>query len=231
MLLRFFPPLLIVLGLGNSGCTAPQPTPMGKSTENPNPIQVSVVREGHAVHFHPGVSKPDAVETAALNSFLTANGASRGDTVLVERRLAGGAKGDALELRREAVMVAALSRQGLRPSVGYSPSLAPGEMSLTLEHYVANVPDCPNWSKPVGNDFANTLHSDFGCATATNLAAMVDDPHDLLVGRTMGPVVGDPASAPVHAYRTGKVASLSDKGASGGANSTTEPSDGPTTQQ
>ena len=79
-----------------------------------------------------------------------------------------------------------------------------------IERYVAAAPNCPNWSKAPGNDFDNTMHSDFGCSTASNLAAMVADPHDLVVGRNMGPAVGDAAVAGVHRYRTGKTLPVPD---------------------
>jgi pilus assembly protein CpaD len=193
------------------GCATPPAEPLGAATtEAPNPIQVTLVREGHALHFAPAAAIPDRLETASLNQFLAASGAAPGDTILIERTPPSTLKGNTLEVRREATLVAALTRQGLRPSVSYTPTLLPGDMSLTLERYVASAPNCPNWSKTPGNDFGNTLHSDFGCSTATNLAAMIADPHDLVVGRTMGPLVGDPGSSPVHAYRAGKVAPLSD---------------------
>ena len=194
-----------------AGCATPPAEPLGAvTTEAPNPIQVTLVREGHALHFAPAAAIPDRMETASLNAFLATSGAAPGDTILIERTPPSTLKGNTLEVRREATLVAALTRQGLRPSVSYTPTLVPGDMSLTLERYVASTPNCPNWSKKPGNDFDNTLHSDFGCATAVNLAAMIADPHDLVVGRTMGPLVGDPGSSPVHAYRTGKVAPLTD---------------------
>jgi len=217
----------IVFALGLAGCTPPPAQPLGAATtEAPNPIQVTLVREGHALHFAPAAAIPDRIETASLNDFLASSGATPGDAILIERTPPSTLKGNTLEVRREATLVAALTRQGLRPSVSYTPTLVPGDMSLTLERYVASTPNCPNWSKMPGNDFDNTLHSDFGCSMATNLAAMIADPRDLVVGRTMGPVVGDPGSAAVHAYRAGKVASLSG-GASG---ATTAPESGATQQ-
>ncbi len=224
---HYLGPIGFAFAFSLAGCATPPAQPLGAvTTEAPNPIQVTLVREGHALHFAPAAAIPDRMETASLNSFLATGGAAPGDTILIERTPPSTLKGNTLEVRREATLVAALTRQGLRPSVSYTPSLVPGDMSLTLERYVASAPNCPNWSKKPGNDFGNTLHSDFGCATATNLAAMVADPRDLIVGQTMGPVVGDPGSAPVHAYRTGKVAPLSEN--TGGA--TTSPAPGATQQ-
>lgn len=47
----------------------------------------------------------------------------------------------------------------------------------------ASVPDCPNWSRASQPDFAASTMSNYGCATNTNLAAMVADPADLIQGR------------------------------------------------
>ncbi|PZU08600.1 CpaD family pilus assembly lipoprotein [Sphingomonas sp.] len=47
----------------------------------------------------------------------------------------------------------------------------------------ATVPGCPDWSDrdlPPGEGQS----SNYGCATALNLAAMIDDPRDLVRGRT-----------------------------------------------
>jgi len=220
------------VALSLTGCT-PQAKPLGAvTTEAPNPVQVTLVREGHSLHFAPAAAIPDRLETASLNEFLSSSGAAPGDTILIERTPPSSLRNNTLEVRREATLVAALKRQGLRPSVSYTPTLAPGDMSLTLERFIATVPNCPNWSKHPGNDFDNALHSDFGCATATNLAAMIADPRDLVVGQTMGPVVGDPGGAAVHTYRAGKVTLAPESGGGGGgANSdTTAPAAGATTQ-
>lgn len=48
---------------------------------------------------------------------------------------------------------------------------------------VASVPNCPNWNGEVGGE-RESQSSNFGCATSTNLAAMVADPADLLHGRS-----------------------------------------------
>lgn len=50
----------------------------------------------------------------------------------------------------------------------------------------AAVPNCPNWSRPAQPDFASSGMSNYGCATNSNLAAMVADPADLLHGRDVG---------------------------------------------
>jgi pilus assembly protein CpaD len=185
------------------GCAAPKPMETGPTSEAPNPIRVSHVTSAFTVRYAPGAATPDARETAALNAFLAQAEASVGDAVVIARPNPTHAATNAIEDKRAARMVTALARQGLKPRVTAAATVAEGEMTLTLDRYVAVPPDCPNWSKTPGNDFANTLHSDFGCSTATNLAAMVDRPRDLIEGRELAGAVGDPALAAMHHYRGG----------------------------
>jgi pilus assembly protein CpaD len=208
----------LALMLCAAGCETPvQPADMSFTTETPNHVHVSAVKLTHTVRFAAGDVTPNSAEVGALDDFLAQGGGiTRGDAVLVERH-AG-----AMEDKRAARLVAALAHQGLRPAIALTDATPAGEMRLTVERYVAYVPNCPNWTGAPGNNTANTLHSDFGCATATNLAAMVADPRDLLIGREPGPVSGDAALAPIDRYRTGKVKPLissdaSSSGAQGGS--------------
>lgn len=65
---------------------------------------------------------------------------------------------------------------------------ATGERGLETAHQPlvagdhAFVPGCPSWNHEVGGEH-EAQGSNFGCATSTNLAAMVADPADLLHGR------------------------------------------------
>jgi pilus assembly protein CpaD len=67
----------------------------------------------------------------------------------------------------------------------------------------AEVPGCPNWSRPASPDFANRSMSDFGCSVNSNIAAMVANPEDLLHGRE-GSSTTDTfaASRAIELYRT-----------------------------
>jgi type IV pilus biogenesis protein CpaD/CtpE len=49
----------------------------------------------------------------------------------------------------------------------------------------AQVPNCPNWASG-GVDSAALTDSNYGCASNTNLAAMVADPMDLIHGKSDG---------------------------------------------
>ena len=60
--------------------------------------------------------------------------------------------------------------------------------------YLVTLPPCPDWSRQSGTDFANLPHSNFGCATQTNLGLMIAEPEDLVRGRKLAPADGDPRS-------------------------------------
>jgi pilus assembly protein CpaD len=197
----------LVLTACVSGCNTPKPPTPGATTEAPNPLQISTRTLRHTVHFAPGNITPDAAETASLNEFLRTSEIMRGDSITIER------DSDRADDKRADRLASALTRQGLFPAIVSDQQTPSGELRLVIERTVAEAVNCPNWSKAPGNDFDNTLHSDFGCANAANLAAMIADPHDLVTGRTMGAQTGDAALAPIHRYRAGNIPALTDDGA------------------
>lgn len=191
---------LLAMAAVLAGCASEpsQPLQAERTTEMPNAIEVSVSHRTLAVHFDAGETAPKPKDVAALNVLLGAGDIVSGDEVRIER--AASVIADA----RARALAGALARQGLRTTIAAPGGAPDGELRLLIEHAVATVPRCPNWTKPPGNDFENTLHSDFGCAIAIDLAAMVADPRDLVEGRPLAPVVGDAAIWPMNRYRTGR---------------------------
>ncbi|MEE4206178.1 MAG: CpaD family pilus assembly protein [Erythrobacter sp.] len=61
--------------------------------------------------------------------------------------------------------------------------LSPGQARVVITRSEATVPGCPDWSKASDSNFFNATSPNFGCATNTNIAAMVADPQDLLEGK------------------------------------------------
>ena len=64
----------------------------------------------------------------------------------------------------------------------------------------AAVPNCPDWSDK-NRPPTDAQASNYGCATAVNLAAMLADPNDLLHGKSAGPGGVDTAVRAVRAWR------------------------------
>lgn len=56
----------------------------------------------------------------------------------------------------------------------------PGSLRVVVSRSSASVPDCPNWNGPGG---ASATSPNYGCATNSNLAAMIADPSDLVLGQ------------------------------------------------
>lgn len=57
-----------------------------------------------------------------------------------------------------------------------------GSVRVIVSRSTASVPSCPNWESTSTSNFNSGNHSNYGCATNSNLAAMVADPEDLVRG-------------------------------------------------
>lgn len=80
--------------------------------------------------------------------------------------------------------------------------IAPGNIRVVVTRSKASVPSCPNWSTTSESNFNAGNHSNHGCATNSNLAAMVADPEDLVRGRESGRLDRNSGKAAVNAYKT-----------------------------
>ena len=133
-----------------------------------------------------GVLAPGEAER--LDGFFRGLGLGYGDSVSVDGP-------DALAARGQVAAIA--GRYGLLLAPG-APVLAgyvqPGMVRVIVSRRRAEVPGCPNWSRPAQPDFNNQSSSNFGCAVNSNLAAMIADPIDLIHGRE-GAGVNDNATS------------------------------------
>lgn len=63
-------------------------------------------------------------------------------------------------------------------------------------------PKCPDWRKPSHHtNYYNTDSSNFKCATITNFGAMIEDPEDMLYGKSRDTNQGQRSTNPIAAYR------------------------------
>jgi len=76
-----------------------------------------------------------------------------------------------------------------RPYHASKESMPP--VRLSYGRYVAEGPECGDWSKNLGEDKYNENYSNFGCASQRNLAAMIANPRDLVHPRGETPRHGD----------------------------------------
>lgn len=72
-----------------------------------------------------------------------------------------------------------VSHDGAPMTVGHP---APGTIRVVVSRAVARVDDCPNYSRGNRAEYSGSTASNYGCATAANLAAMIANPQDLIEG-------------------------------------------------
>lgn len=80
--------------------------------------------------------------------------------------------------------------------------VAPGNIRVVVTRSTASVPSCPDWSTTHENNYNAGNHSNHGCATNSNLAAMVADPEDLVRGRESRKTDANSGKNAVNTYRT-----------------------------
>jgi pilus assembly protein CpaD len=165
----------------------------------PKQLHVDGERLVHATAFGHGSAQLAEGERGSLADFLTAS-----DIMPDARIYLQPPADDHVSRARIATLIRDLSRQGhtvavLPPS---SDVVQPDHLLVIVQRYVVSLPNCPDWTKPSSTDDANTLASNFGCATMTDLGLMVADPRDLVVGRKLGPSDAGEAGLAIQRYRT-----------------------------
>lgn len=58
-----------------------------------------------------------------------------------------------------------------------------GSVRLIVRRATAQVPDCPEWKNQAESNGTGEISSNFGCGVNSNLAAMVANPNDLVLGQ------------------------------------------------
>jgi len=165
--------------------------------DSPKEIRVDISRSTYEVRFAPGATSLGPAETTRLARFVAAGGILPDDRIAIEQ---SDSVSKAAEQRRDALLKA-LRTQGVGASVSMAtaPQAGRDRIVLMIERAVATRPACPDWSKPP-IDYSAQVSSNFGCATASNLAAMVADPADLLHGKPTDKAEGRMAAGAVQAY-------------------------------
>lgn len=142
-----------------------------------------------------GVLAPGQAER--LNGWFQGLGLAYGDTVYVDGMYADAARGQVASIAGQYGM---LVSAGAPVTAG---AVQPGMVRVVVSRRRAQVPGCPDWSRPSQPNFNNETMSNYGCAVNANIAAMIADPQDLIHGRE-GSGVTDSATAAraVDLYRT-----------------------------
>ena len=206
--------LCLAFGLALAGCTPPASE--WTSTEALTAPRTSLMRYHYLAAYPAGGVELGRDGTTALAAFLAEAKVHPGAHLYLVP-----APGDRLAAARIGHLAQDLDRRGITAkALSAASEVAPNHVLVLVDRYVVTPPPCPNWTKNPISDHDNEPASNFGCATATDLALMIDDPRDLETGRTLDPATGEPAIAPVTRYRADKVKPLIGGSATGEAGAT-----------
>ncbi len=185
---------LIAASLSLAGCgTLPTNTSM-YSVHQP-----VVERTNFAIDLASDGSGIASADQIRLNEWFDALGLGYGDRISIDNGN-GYASSDAA---RDVAAAAAKRGMLMTDTAPTTPgAIAPGNIRVVVTRSQASVPSCPDWSTTHENNYNTGNHSNHGCASNSNLAAMVADPEDLVRGRESGRLDRNSGKAAVNAYKT-----------------------------
>ncbi|MGZ8284281.1 MAG: CpaD family pilus assembly lipoprotein [Allosphingosinicella sp.] len=115
-----------------------------------------------------------------LDSWFASLGLGYGDHVFVDRGTGAGRQ----DVARVTAAYGLLMSPGAPVLEGDVPM---GAVRVIVSRTIASVPNCPNYARDRG---PSSTSSNYGCSVNSNLAAMIADPNDLVLGQ-VGSVTGD----------------------------------------
>ena len=184
--------LALSLGLALGACGG---MPTNKSLYSVK--QPVVERSNYTFDVQSSQSGLSIADQQRLDGWFEAIELGYGDRVSIDDPLASKAVHDAVsELAgRHGVL---LSKEA-PVTVGSS---QPGYARVVVTRSTASVPGCPDWSASSDMNYNNATSPNYGCATNSNLAAMVANPEDLIEGQKgTGETVIMSSSKAINAFR------------------------------
>ncbi len=174
---------IVALGSLLAACNAPDQVNAGLSTTHvPVVSQTSFVFDAATPG---GMLGQD--EAQRLDKWFSSLQLGYGDNVYVEGS-DGAARG---QIAAVVAPYGMLVSEGAPVSQGF---VDPGSVRVIVTRAVANVPGCPDWSRPSSPDFNNLSMSNYGCGVNSALAMQVADAEDLVHGQP-APAAEDGATA------------------------------------
>lgn len=184
--------LAVSLGLALAGCSGMPNNPTLTSVHQP-----IVTRTAYNLDINADDSGVSISEQQRLADWFDAMGLGYGDRVTIEDPTMASATRNAIVqlASRHGILLS----EGAPVSAGY---LAPGLVRVVINRANAHVAGCPDWSTTAETNFGNGTSSGYGCATNTNLAAMVADKEDLIAGKAgTGSTVITTSTKAIASYR------------------------------
>jgi pilus biogenesis lipoprotein CpaD len=202
---------VLALLLAGCGTTTPPGTDLGDYEAAPRDlVRVASITDSHRVRLGRNgyVSRSERDSLAAFVAYIAAN---RPESLRVALR----GPATPAQFRAVAALLVAdgvdprtIVRADRRLGSHAPPGSVAGNVTVAVERAVAVQPACPGWVAHISAPADNRTDPNFGCSDVSNFAAMVSDPHDLIVGDSSIYADGERAATSVANYRADKVKSL-----------------------
>jgi pilus assembly protein CpaD len=178
---------ILAIGVAVSALPAGAKPRNGETNRSVNSIHQPVVqRTDFALDLVTQSDGLSAAERGRLHAWFASLGLGYGDRVWVDEPY--GPSEAQNDVARAAAEWGMLLRDGAPVTNG---AIQPGSIRVIVSRSTASVPSCPNWT---GKGGVNSTSANYGCATNSNLAAMIADPSDLVLGQA-GSGTADAANA------------------------------------
>jgi pilus assembly protein CpaD len=171
--------LALLLSAGNAAAqSSPKTTTINRSVDSVH--QPVVERTDFLLDVGVGPHGLAIGEADRLAGWFDGLGLGYGDTITIDDPMGwhGGAAQDGV--------AAVVARYGMLIGHDAPPLTAgrptPGTLRVVVSRATAHVDGCPDW-RHTNSEYASGSATNYGCATASNLAAMIANPEDLVVGQ------------------------------------------------
>ena len=171
---------VIALGLGAGACTTSPGTLTAANNPSLSSVHQPVVqRTDFVLDLRTEGDRVPAAEIERLHAWFDSIELRYGDRISVDEPRGYGSPGARADVARAVGEYGLLLSDGAPITRG---TVAPGTIRVVASRATASVPGCPTWDEDTMLPTINTS-ANFGCATNSNLAAMVANPEDLIHGQ------------------------------------------------
>lgn len=190
---------LLMLGLSAGGCgpVANGLTPLS----NPGIASVNQPVVQQTDYVFDVATRGDGIsgaELGRLGAWFDSLDLGYGDRISVDEGSGYGADRARSDIGRLAGTYGLMLSEGAPVTAG---NVQPGSVRVIVSRAVASVPGCPIYD-PLETGERHQTSTNYGCASNTNLAAMVADPNDLVLGQSHNrPIDAATATKAIKTYR------------------------------